>query len=179
MEITDDVRSRMGTATLTDGTWTLTFVRHLDHPAEKVWRAITESEHLAAWFPVDIVGERRSGADVAMPFWPDVVEKYEVAEPDTKGHIEVWDPPTRFELTWEGDRLRWELEPTSTGTTLTLTTVIEDPNIATDAAAGYHVCLDRLQVRLDTGEVPPLVDHPKDLEAAYAAAAGVPSSTSP
>ena len=110
MEITDEVRSRMGTATITDGTWTLTYVRHLDHPVEKVWRAITESEHLAAWFPCDIVGDRRSGADVEMTFWPDVVEKFELAEPNTTGHIDVWDPPTRFELWWEGDLLRWELE---------------------------------------------------------------------
>jgi uncharacterized protein YndB with AHSA1/START domain len=171
MEITDEVRSRMGTATNTDGTWTLTFVRQLDHPVEKVWRAITESDLLAAWFPCDVVGERRAGADIRLLFWPDVVEKYEVAEPDTRGHIEVWEPPTRFELTWEGDHLRWELSPTPTGTTLTLTTVIEDPTIATDAAAGYHVCLDRLQVRLDSGAAAPLADHPKELEAAYGAAA--------
>ena len=171
MEITDEVRSRMGTATITDGTWTLTYVRHLHHPVEKVWRAITESEHLAAWFPCDIVGERRSGVDIELRFWPDVVERFEVAEPNTKGRIDVWDPPTRFELWWEGDHLRWELEPTSTGTTLRLTTVIEDPAIATDAAAGWHVCLDRLQVRLDSGAAAPLADHPKELEAEYAVAA--------
>jgi uncharacterized protein YndB with AHSA1/START domain len=171
MEITDEVRSRMGTATITDGTWTLTYVRHLDHPVEKVWRAITESDHLSAWFPCDIVGERRSGADVTLLFWPDVAERFEVAEPTTAGHIDVWEPPTRFELWWEGDSIRWRLEPTATGTTLTLTTVIEDPAIATDAAAGWHVCLDRLQVRLDSGAAAPLVDHPKELEAEYAAAA--------
>jgi uncharacterized protein YndB with AHSA1/START domain len=102
MEITDEVRSRMGTATIADGTWTLTFVRHLHHPVEKVWRAITESEHLATWFPCDIVGERRSRVDIELRFWPDVVEKYEVAEPNTTGHIDLWDPPTRFELWWEG-----------------------------------------------------------------------------
>ena len=171
MEITDEVRSRMGTATIADGTWTLTYVRHLDHPVEKVWRAITESDHLAAWFPCDVVGERRSGADIELRFWPDVVEKFEVAEPVTTGHIDVWDPPTRFELWWEGDLLRWELEPTATGTTLRLTTVIEDPAIATDAAAGWHVCLDRLQVRLDSGATAPPADHPTELEAEYAAAA--------
>ena len=64
-----------------------------------------------------------------------------------------------------------ELEPTATGTTLRLTTVIEDPAIATDMAAGWHVCLDRLQVRLDSGAAAPPADHPKELEAEYAAAA--------
>ncbi|MEQ1786728.1 MAG: SRPBCC domain-containing protein [Acidimicrobiales bacterium] len=168
MEITDDVRSRMGTATVTDGIWTLSYVRHLAHPPEKVWRAITESEHIAAWFPADIVGERRAGADVDMPFWPDIAERFEVAEPDTHGHIEVWDPPTRFELLWEDERLRWVLEPTTAGTTLSLTVVVQDATIATDAAAGYHVCLDRLEHLLDTAEELPLIDHPTALAAAYA-----------
>ena len=31
-------------------------------PREKVWRAVTEPEHLAAWYPQEIVGERRAGA---------------------------------------------------------------------------------------------------------------------
>ena len=178
MQITDDVRSRMGTATLAGGTWTLRYVRHLQHPAAKVWRAITESEHLAAWFPADIVGDRQTGADVEMPFWPDVAERFEVAEPDTRGHIEVWDPPATFELLWEGERLRFDLEATDAGTTLTLAVVVQDPTIAVDAAAGYHVCLDRLQVLLDTGSTPPLIDHPTALAAAYAEAAGV-GPTSP
>src|SRR5438105_10315698 len=42
--------------------WLLRFVRRLPHPPEKVWRALTEPEHVAAWFPADIEGERRSGA---------------------------------------------------------------------------------------------------------------------
>jgi len=33
------------------GRWRLRFTRTLDHPPEKVWRAITEPEHLRAWFP--------------------------------------------------------------------------------------------------------------------------------
>ena len=120
MEITDEVRSRMGTATITDGTWTLTFVRHLDHPVEKVWRADHRVRAPGGLVPVrHRRGAARRAPTSRMPFWPDVVEKYEVAEPDTKGHIEVWEPPTRFELRWEGDHLRWELEPTATGTTLT------------------------------------------------------------
>ena len=41
--------------------WTLTFTRRLPHPPERVWRAVTEPEHLAAWFPQRIVGERRPG----------------------------------------------------------------------------------------------------------------------
>ena len=35
---------------LEDGRWRLRFTRTLEHPPEKVWRAITEPEHLAHWF---------------------------------------------------------------------------------------------------------------------------------
>jgi Activator of Hsp90 ATPase homolog 1-like protein len=44
------------------GRWRLRFTRRLPHPPEKVWRALTEPEHLSAWFPTDIHGERASGA---------------------------------------------------------------------------------------------------------------------
>lgn len=40
----------------------LRFRRRLAHAPEKVWRAITEPEHVAAWFPQRIVGEWRLGA---------------------------------------------------------------------------------------------------------------------
>ena len=44
----------------------LRFVRHYPHPIQRVWRAITESDQLRAWFPCDIVGNglraRRSPA---------------------------------------------------------------------------------------------------------------------
>ncbi|PZG03110.1 SRPBCC domain-containing protein, partial [Nonomuraea aridisoli] len=45
-----------------DGRTTLRLQRRLPHPPEKVWRAITEPEHLAAWFPttVTIDGDRIS-----------------------------------------------------------------------------------------------------------------------
>ncbi len=35
------------------------FSRRLPHPPEKVWRALTEAEHLAAWFPTTVEGELR------------------------------------------------------------------------------------------------------------------------
>ena len=44
-----------------DGRVALRFRRRLPHPPEKVWRALTESEHLQHWMPCDLVGERRAG----------------------------------------------------------------------------------------------------------------------
>jgi len=42
--------------------WRLRFTRSLPHPPEKVWRALTEPEHLDAWFPTTIEGDRQAGA---------------------------------------------------------------------------------------------------------------------
>src|SRR5215831_6926382 len=49
----------MRTGTLEDlgGRWRLRFTRELAHPQERVWRAITEPEHLRAWFPQHISGD--------------------------------------------------------------------------------------------------------------------------
>jgi hypothetical protein len=55
--------------------------------------------------------------------------------------------------------LRWELEVVADGTLLTFTTWLgNDVDIAKDAAAGYHVCLDQLIELLDVGTVEPLED---------------------
>ena|SRR5438045_907159 len=43
--------AELGTLTRQGDRWMLTFTRRLAHPREKVWRAVTEPEHLAAWYP--------------------------------------------------------------------------------------------------------------------------------
>jgi uncharacterized protein YndB with AHSA1/START domain len=168
---TTNANARMGTVLQADGTWVLRYERSLAHPPAKVWRALTESEHLQHWLPCDLVGERRAGAVLELPFWRAFVDRYEIAEPVLGGRIEVWQPPEVFEWWWDRDRLRWELAADSTGTHLTFTTWIADGRVGADSAAGYHVCLDRLEVLLDTGRGAPLEDHPADLQARYEASA--------
>lgn len=140
--------------------WTVVFVRRLAHRPDKVWRALTESEHLEHWLPCDIVGERREGATIELPFWPAHLDKYGPdLLPTLTGIIRVWDPPHALEWTWDTDVLRFELEPTDGGTTLTFTTWLgPDDQSAANTAAGYHACLDNLVELLDTGSVTPLVD---------------------
>jgi uncharacterized protein YndB with AHSA1/START domain len=127
----------------------LRYHRPLRHPPEKVWRAITESTNLRHWLPCDIVGERRAGADIELPFWPDQVETYELEQPVLTGRILTWEPTSVFEWTWEGDVLRFELAPRGGGTDLTFTTWFADPDVAGGAGAGYHICLDHLARLLD------------------------------
>jgi uncharacterized protein YndB with AHSA1/START domain len=151
----------------------LRFVRRFAHPVERVWAAITESEQLRFWMPCDIVGDRRAGADITLPFWPAQVEKYQLEETTLTGRIEAWEPPAVFQWTWGGDILRFELKRSNGGTTMTFTTWLEspDPDGAAGAAGGYHICLRALQLLLDTGSAPPLVESDEDarrLESEYA-----------
>lgn len=153
----------------------LRYVRHLAHPIERVWRALTESDQLRYWMPCDIVGERRAGAAITLPFWPAQVEKYGITDAALTGTIEVWEPLVAFQWTWDGDMLRFDLASNADGTTLTFTTWPQspDPDGAANAAGGYHVCLAALQTLLDTGSAPPLVDSDARaiaLRADYAAA---------
>jgi uncharacterized protein YndB with AHSA1/START domain len=138
----------------------LRFRRRLPHPPEKVWRALTESEHLQHWMPCDLVGERRAGAALTLPFWPAHVERYGIDDPVLQGEIRVWEPPSVFEWTWDTEVLRWELAADGDGTVLTFTTWPgdDDPAGAANTAAGYHVCLDALAGLLDGRSQPPLVD---------------------
>lgn len=160
----------LATATHTTEGWTVRFERDYAHAPEKVWRAITESEHLQHWFPADIVGERRAGATLTLPFWPPHVEKYADITPTLTGEIRVWEPPSVFELTWDTDVLRFELTPTALGTHLVFTThLVDDSAMAASTAAGYHVCFDYLMTLLDEGSTTALVDaEVGPLEDAYA-----------
>jgi len=115
--------------------WQLTFTRRLPHPPDKVWRAVTEPQHLAAWFPQQIEGERRAGAEL----------RFMSASGDSfGGEMLVFEPPSVMELTWGSDRLRIELMPDGDGTVLTLTDTFDDLGKAARDAAGWHECLDRL-----------------------------------
>jgi uncharacterized protein YndB with AHSA1/START domain len=125
----------LGTLARKGEAWTLTFTRRLSHPPEKVWRAVTEPELLAAWFPQEIVGERRAGAPLRF---------VSSAGDGFDGEMLVFDPPSVMELVWGGDRLRIELQPDDTGTVLTLTDTFGELGKAARDAAGWHECLDRL-----------------------------------
>jgi uncharacterized protein YndB with AHSA1/START domain len=157
----------------------LRYVRELRHPPEKVWAALTESEHLRAWMPIELVGERAAGAALQARFWPDFVAKYGIDAPELPAEILVWDPPKTFEWRWDKDLLRFELEPITSGTRLVFSTTIGIEQIpGHKTAAGYHLCLRCLQEHLDEGTTEvPLLDQPTDaLEARYEEKFAAPST---
>lgn len=100
-------------------------VRTLDlaHPQEKVWNALTTTDGLSGWFGSRADGEVAPGHAVRM--------RWEQYDAEQTLAIQVVDPMSVFAYSWavngapEGDPRRtyveFALEPTPTGTRLTVT----------------------------------------------------------
>jgi uncharacterized protein YndB with AHSA1/START domain len=126
-----------------DGRWRVTFRRELAHPAGKVWRAVTEPDHLAEWFPTTIDGDRSAGSRLVFRFRDGEGDPFE-------GTMHAFEPPTLMELDWGPDRIRIEIESTgSDACVLTLSDTFEEQGKVARDAAGWHVCLDTLGAWLD------------------------------
>jgi uncharacterized protein YndB with AHSA1/START domain len=102
----------------------LRFARRLPHPPAKVWRALTEPEELAHWFPGGAI----------------------------EGEIVEREEERVLEFRWGSDRVRFELEPDGDGTRLVLLDTLEALGKAARDGAGWHVCLDELERVLDGAE---------------------------
>lgn len=126
----------------------LRFERRLSHPVEVVWRAITESDELAHWFPSRIeVDELAAGAEMTFRFEQMPLEG---VPPEMSGRVTDFDPPRLFAFTWGEDHLRFELEPAGDAAcVLRLTVLLDSRDKAARDGAGWHVCLDHLESRLD------------------------------
>ena len=123
-----------GTLETIDGRPALRFERRLEHPVERVWRAITEPDELEAWF-------------VARPDWkPEVGETFSAMEQD--GEITQVDPPRLVAWNWGDERFRFDLSPEGNGCRLVFTHVIDDRKFGAQHAAGWEVHFGRLDALL-------------------------------
>ncbi|HWH95371.1 MAG TPA: SRPBCC family protein [Baekduia sp.] len=129
-----------------DGRSTLRFERRLGHDPERVWRAITDPAELRAWFPAEVIYERRAGAPMQFDFggihgqdvWP--------------GEVLEWDPPRVFAFAWGEDVLRFELsgEAATGPTTLVFThSFAHEPGKPARDAAGWEACFEAFAALLD------------------------------
>jgi uncharacterized protein YndB with AHSA1/START domain len=123
----------------------LVFTRKLAHPREKVWKAITEGEHMQHWFPDEMRGERAVGAH--LEFVPDGHEDLKF-----EGEMLAFEPPSLMEFLWGEDTIRIELASDGDGTVLTLVDTFTELGKAARDGAGWHVCLDNLVHHLDGTE---------------------------
>ena len=124
-----------------DSRWRLRFTRTLVHPRTKVWRAVTEPEQLARWFPTTIDGERAAGAPLRFTFPNDMAEPFD-------GEMLAYEPESAIEFRWGPDLVRIEVRPVGEGTELTLLDTLEERGKAARDGAGWHTCLDALEAAL-------------------------------
>ncbi len=149
----------------------LRFERLFPHPPEKVWRALTENEELAHWFPARIHGERQAGAKLRFVFPGG-------EGPTLEGEMTVFDAPRTLEYSWGGEILRWELEPRDGHTFLVFTHTFEDLSKAARDASGWEFCLGSLESVLDGTEPAPFsVDRFDVLFEKYAGRFGAKASS--
>jgi uncharacterized protein YndB with AHSA1/START domain len=142
------------------------FERRLAHPPERVWRAITDPEELASWFPDTVEGEFGPDAEVRFPNF------VEMGLPSV-GRVTEFEPPRVLAYTWGPSELRFELEPDGNGCRLVFTDTVPREETAKNAA-GWEVCLGDLETTLGgepTGEVDP--DRWSNLHERYASEFGV------
>ncbi|MFC7343721.1 SRPBCC domain-containing protein [Saccharopolyspora griseoalba] len=121
--------------------WQLRFERRLAHPPEKVWRAITEAQHLNRWYPFTAAAiDLRVGGRILFR-----------DEEGTELHAEITElvPPKAFAFTEHDEEtgvheLRLELEPDAEGCRLIFTHTFADDTWAAQTETGWQHCLDAL-----------------------------------
>lgn len=129
-----------------DGRPALRFERRIGHPAERVWRALTEADDLKQWHPSPYELDPRPGGRVRyLPSEDEWQEQMPEAE------LTEFDPPRVLAHAWGEDQLRWELESDGDSCRLILVHVFDDRNKAARDGAGWHLCLDGLAASLADG----------------------------
>lgn len=134
---TQPAEADYGELDLTGGQIKVRFARRLAHPPAKVWRALTEEQHLSAWFPTTIDGARAAGAKLSFAM-------RDMEMPPMEGEMLAYDPPSLLELVWGDETLRFELAADGSGTLLRLTASFAELGKVSRDAAGWHSCLDLL-----------------------------------
>jgi uncharacterized protein YndB with AHSA1/START domain len=130
-----------------DGLSVLRFRRHLVHPVERVWAALTEPAELVGWLGEAEV-ELVEGGRFTLR-WLNTDEQGNQAV--MHATITRLDPPNLLETS--GDLhgvLRWELRPDAGGTELTFSSTVELPEeYRSKTLAGWHSHLDFLVYALE------------------------------
>jgi uncharacterized protein YndB with AHSA1/START domain len=120
-----------------DGRSQLRMERHLQHPPEKVWSALTEPAHISQWYPFPVAElELKEGGKVS----------FDAGDGSTfDGVITEVDPPRIFAFREEDDLLRFEIMPEEGGSLLVFSHTFDDRPAAASNVTGWTDCLDALE----------------------------------
>jgi uncharacterized protein YndB with AHSA1/START domain len=136
-----------GVLETSDGKQVVRFQRHLAHPVERVWSALTVPAEMIGWLG-DVEVELVDGGRFVVRWLNTDEQGNRAVYHGTITHLE---PQRRLEVS--GDIhgvLRWELQPEAGGTRLTFSSTLELPEeYRTMVLAGWHYHLDSLADALD------------------------------
>jgi uncharacterized protein YndB with AHSA1/START domain len=140
-------RSRYGTVHEHEDGYQLRFERHLLHPVEKVWAALTNPAQRAQWLaPGEL--ELTLGGRVSLAFTD--------GDGVIDGQVTAIAPPGLLEFTWTDQDndfgfVRWELVAGDGDTRLVLTHTVPESarGFGLPMLAGWHSLLDQLAALLD------------------------------
>jgi uncharacterized protein YndB with AHSA1/START domain len=132
-----------------DGRWSVRLVRRYPHPVEKVWRAVSEPEHLAVWFPSTVELERPPSVGSEVRFGPAFD-----GDPGLSGVVTDCEPPHLLGFTWDTDHIRFELSATDEGTEVVLVHTFDDRAGAASFGAGWGECSRTLTAHLAGDPLP-------------------------
>lgn len=129
-----------------EGSVAVTLLRHLDHPAARVWTLLTDPARLADWLAPGSI-ELRPGGRARLDFTDSgtVIDSL----------VTAFEPGALLEYSWGGPDdpprpVRWSLDiegPAACRLTLTLTTPASED--AARAAAGWEAHLEMLAAALE------------------------------
>jgi DNA-binding transcriptional ArsR family regulator/uncharacterized protein YndB with AHSA1/START domain len=125
-----------------NGGYVARFERHLKHPVNKVWEALTQPEKLSNWL-ADAKMELVKGGKIELTF--------SLTEGNVMvGKITEVEPQSVLEYTWGDDLIRWELYPENEGCLLVLKQIFSDlSEQISRELAGWHVHLNMLSQALE------------------------------
>jgi len=144
-------RNRFGIfGTTEDGRKLIKYTRELKHSPEKVWRAITETSELTAWFP-ELKLEKLLGGDAILDFSDGECPPAE-SNPEDVDYCTVteFDPPRLLEYRGPTEEHRWEINPSDDGCILVfITTLPHGQRIQNSVACGWHYKIDAMEWSLN------------------------------
>jgi uncharacterized protein YndB with AHSA1/START domain len=128
---------------LADGALVWSFEQRLAAAPEVAFRALTEPEQLARWFPFEIRGGRALGAELTF-----VDPSGEL--PPEHGVITEYESPRVIAYGWGEQHFRWVLAPEGEGSRLVLqNTFSQAMKVERDEAACWGHCQHALEAQLD------------------------------